>query len=135
VKRENVSSQFAMVAIGGAVGAVARYALTLAVPSEEPLSCGIFVANFIGCFLICFISFTFFDMTQTKRLFLFIGVFGAFTTMSSVSLEMVQYSTEVFPPDAFLFFVLSAAVCLAAGFLGRWSASFIQLSSVHAPTK
>ncbi|MCL2333593.1 fluoride efflux transporter FluC [Candidatus Methanoplasma termitum] len=131
MKGDSIAVQFAMVALGGAVGAVARYILTIIVPSDEPLSWGVFAANFIGCFLICFISFAFFDMTQIKRLFLFIGFFGAFTTMSSVSLEMVQYSTEVFPVGAFLFFVLSAAICLAAGFMGRWLASTLQFPNIR----
>ena len=126
---DKISIQFAMVALGGAAGAVARHAMTLMIPSEDPMSWGVFAANFIGCFLICFISYSFLDMTHTKKLLIFIGFFGAFTTMSSVSLEMVRFSTEVIPAGAFLFFVLSASVCLIAGLLGRWTASAVQTST------
>jgi len=52
------------------------------------------------------------------RLLVFTGFFGGFTTMSSVSLEMVQYWRKD-PAKALAIFIFSSAVCIAAGFLGR----------------
>ena len=115
---------FAMVAMGGAIGAVLRYGILQIMSPVGDINWGTFAANFIGCFLICFIFFRFADMGEATRVFLFIGVFGAFTTMSSVSIEMVQLSTAGMAWHSFLVFLLNAIVCLGAGFLGRNVALF-----------
>jgi CrcB protein len=117
--------QFLMVALGGAVGAVLRFATTKAMAGKGPVSFGTFIVNFIGCLLICFIFFGFVGMGNLTKLLFFTGFFGAFTTMSSVSLETVEFSSGARYGRAFLVFLLNVTVCLAAGFLGRGLALFM----------
>lgn len=108
-----------LVALGGAIGAVLRYGLAQIIGPYDGISWSTFLVNFLGCFLICFIFFKYADMSENLRLFLFIGLFGAFTTMSSVSLEMVTSFVDGNVWGTFLIFILNAVVCLGAGFLGR----------------
>ena len=115
----------AMVALGGAIGAVLRYCISIILPQSEPISWCTFAVNFIGCFLICLIFFKYMDMSEATRVFLFIGIFGAFTTMSSVSLEMIRDFSDLMPGKAFLVFIMNAIICLGAGFLGRAIVPFI----------
>jgi CrcB protein len=110
-----------MVAVGGAIGTVMRYGL-YQVTNVNPISWGTFLANFIGCFLICFVFFKFTDMSDLTRVFLFTGIFGGFTTMSAVSLEVVQAFDKAMYGNAVLVFFMNAGVCLGAGFIGRWAA-------------
>jgi len=58
-------------------------------------------------------------MSETVRLLLFVGFFGAFTTMSSVSLEMSQFSSNDMLRMVFIVFAMNAVVCIFAGFLSR----------------
>lgn len=110
---------FALVALGGAVGAVLRYGIGQMVEPNEGIAWGTFIVNFIGCFLICLLFFKFTDMSKTTMAFLFIGLFGAFTTLSSVSLEMVTFFTDGQIWNALAVFLLNAVVCVGAGFVGR----------------
>lgn len=116
--------QFAAVALGGAIGAALRYGIYQVSPAG-PVSWGTFAANFIGCFLICFIFFKFANISDIAGLLLFTGILGGFTTMSSVSLEMVQFFDSAMFGRAALVFIMNAGVCLGAGFIGRWSALLI----------
>ncbi|MDR1404490.1 MAG: CrcB family protein [Candidatus Methanoplasma sp.] len=109
----------AAVALGGAAGAVLRYGLSQAMSSFGEINWGTFTVNFVGCLLICFLFFRFADMGDAAGLFLFVGLFGAFTTMSSVSLEMVQSFAAGMVGYGFLVFFMNAVICLGAGFLGR----------------
>ena len=116
---DQVLLQIAAVALGGSAGSVLRYGITRWFPFVKPILWGVFAVNIIGCFLICFIFFKFLDMSEMMKLLIFTGFFGGFTTMSSVSLEMAQAWRKVHPTKVLIMFVLSTAVCLGAGFLGR----------------
>jgi len=115
---EDTMLQLAAVALGGAAGSVVRYGITRWFPFIKPILWGVFTVNIVGCFLISFIFFYFTDMTEIMRLLIFTGFFGGFTTMSSVSMEMAQHWKDK-PMRALVIFVLSAAVCIGVGFLGR----------------
>jgi Integral membrane protein possibly involved in chromosome condensation len=109
----------ALVAIGGAVGSVLRYVISVTLAPYGDISWGTFAVNFIGSFLICFIFFKYGDMSETTRILLFMGFFGAFTTLSSITLEFVNLFSEGQIFNAFLVFLLNTVVCIAAGFIGR----------------
>ena len=109
----------AIVAAGGAIGAILRYVVSMALEPYGSISWGTFAVNFIGSFLICFIFFKFGDMSETTRLLLFVGFFGAFTTLSSISLEFVEMFADGQVVNAFLVFLLNTVVCVVAGFVGR----------------
>jgi len=115
----------ALVALGGALGAVLRYAVGHFFTNEEGIAWDIVLVNFVGCFLICFLFFKFADMGEATRLFLFVGIFGAFTTMSAVSLETMRFFAEGQIGYAFMAFLLNAVVCVGGGFLGRAAATIL----------
>ncbi|MCB5280153.1 MAG: CrcB family protein [Candidatus Cloacimonetes bacterium] len=111
-----------LVAAGGAIGAVLRYSVGHLVDSSTfPWST--FVVNFIGCTLIALIFFAYgHAMPELVRYFLFIGIFGAFTTMSTFTLETVTLFSDGQLSTAFLNWFMNAGVCLFGAFAGRYIA-------------
>jgi fluoride exporter len=108
-----------MIAVGGAIGAVLRYCVGQIVDSTSfPWST--FVVNIVGSFLIALIFFSIGEiMPQIARYFLFIGVFGAFTTMSTFTLETATMFFDGRITDALLNFFLNACICVLGAFAGR----------------
>lgn len=78
-------SVIAAVALGGALGACARYALSLAFPdTPTAFPWTIFAVNVVGCFLLALLPA--FDAVRRRRLLpplLGTGVLGGFTTLST----------------------------------------------------
>lgn len=119
----------AAVAVGGALGASARYLVGLAASAVIPagsllagVPVGTLCANVLGCFVIgvlsCFFSASDFAGRETWRLFAITGVLGGFTTFSTFSLESITLLGEN-PAAGGAYAVGTLAVCLAAAFLGR----------------
>lgn len=117
------------VAVGGALGASARYLVGLlasaAIPADSVLAgvpVGTLCANVVGCFVIgvlsCFFSGVDFAGRETWRLFAITGVLGGFTTFSTFSLESITLLGEN-PAAGGAYAVGTLAVCLAAAALGR----------------
>lgn len=83
-----------LVAIGGSLGALARYALASTVSNPDhtfPLPT--FLANVIGSFVmgVCFILIVEKSLfPQEWRYFLMVGLLGAFTTFSTFSIETLS---------------------------------------------
>ena len=82
------------VAIGGALGAMARYGLSVAAIKAwgSSFPYGTLIANVLGGFLMGVIVELFalkFDAQFTLRAFLTVGLLGGFTTFSAYSLEVV----------------------------------------------
>ncbi len=82
-----------MVMIGGSLGALCRYSISLAAAKFSSFPLGTFLANMTGCFLIGAV-FALADRTQilnpSLRLFLMTGFLGALTTFSTYALETIQ---------------------------------------------
>jgi CrcB protein len=100
------------VAVGGALGAVARYAIAEAVPRQEPLTgtgltepagtvwpWATFTTNLLGCFLVGLVVHGLLvhpavaDHARRSRLarpFLVTGILGGFTTFSAVGVESLD---------------------------------------------
>lgn len=81
-----------MVALGGALGSIARWGLTGAVQrwSGSPLPWGTFAVNAIGSLAIGFVAALALERTlvsPSARLFLVTGLLGGFTTFSALSYE------------------------------------------------
>ncbi len=84
----------ALIAVGGSIGAVARYGLSLWLSSSvsPTFPIGTFVVNMLGSLVIGAL----FELSESTivspewRGFLMIGLLGAFTTFSTFSLETVQ---------------------------------------------
>lgn len=80
-----------LVAIGGAFGAVARYAISEWAPSEFPW--GTLGVNVIGSFLLgVLIAMSIIHEQVSPEIILLVGTgaLGAFTTMSTFSLDVIQ---------------------------------------------
>ena len=102
------------VGAGAALGALARYALLLAVPSSATsaaIALTLFI-NVLGCLLMGLLA---------PGPFLGKGVLGGFTTFSAMSLAAVQTS----PTAALAIIVASAVLCVGAWLLGdAWRQRF-----------
>ena len=76
-----------LVGVGGALGALGRFAVTRYVPAETfPL--GTLVVNVLGSFLLGLVTFA--GAGEGLLLFVGVGVCGSFTTFSSFSVETVR---------------------------------------------
>lgn len=116
---------FALVALGGAIGAVLRYAVGTIVYNPGGIPWNTFIVNFVGCFLICMIFFSLSSVPSGLKAFLFVGIFGAFTTMSSLTLETIELYTSGMVGLAVVNYLVNTLICLIGGFAGRWLASIL----------
>ncbi|MGZ4207702.1 MAG: fluoride efflux transporter CrcB [Actinomycetota bacterium] len=122
----NRSATFA-VAIGGGLGALARYELGLsfarAIPPAFPLTT--FVINVTGVFvlgLVMTLILEFWPPTRYVRPFFAIGVLGGYTTFSTFMVESARLIQTHLAGRALLYVALSLGVGLAAVFAGAFTA-------------
>jgi CrcB protein len=117
------------VAIGGAIGAVARYALTGAVQryASSSFPYGTFLVNVLGCFafgLIFGLTEHRFSISPALKTFLLVGVLGGFTTFSSYTFESFQLIRDAFLMKAIVNAIGQVVVGLACFWMGwhvnRW---------------
>ena len=110
------------IAVGGALGAMARYAVTalLIPPSIHRFPFGTLTANVVGSFLMGFCYVLIVERTmlapQWRHVFM-VGFLGAFTTFSTFSLETFSLWQNGHLGTAFSYIVLSVFLCVAAVFL------------------
>lgn len=114
--------KFLYIALGGAVGALLRYAIA-GLPHryfESIFPWGTLVVNFIGCFIIGVLwgAFQETSMPSTVRTFVFIGVLGAFTTFSTYGLETMNLFRDGEIKLAIANVLISNIGCLLLCFLG-----------------
>jgi len=113
------------VMIGGALGSLARYALSvLALPASRDLPWGTIGINILGSFVIGFFgTLTLaqgrFPVSENLRMFVMIGICGGFTTFSSFSLQTLELIRGGALLRAGVNIVLSVALCVAAVALGH----------------
>lgn len=85
-----------IVGIGGFIGAVLRFSLHTAIPADK-FPWGTLAVNVIGSFILGYMFFAYaFDgsLSNEWRAFLGVGVLGAFTTMSTFSVETMSLFQE-----------------------------------------
>ena len=112
-----------LIAIGGAVGSVARYLLTTLVLRTYgtlfPL--GTFIVNLVGCVVFGAIAGAAqhrFALSPEARAFLLVGVLGGFTTFSAYAFESVALLRD----GQFLAAAANIVGQVVAGLAGLWSA-------------
>lgn len=116
---------YLMVFLGGALGSVARYALSVWVAGKwgNAFPWGTFAVNALGCLFIgWFYGITSsngsFIVSPTVRAFVMIGICGGFTTMSSFTLQTMLLALDGQMRWALMNIGLSLAVCLVFTWLG-----------------
>ena len=116
------------IALGGALGAVARYGIFLSLtphPGKFPIAT--FAVNVCGCFLagVLYVLITHAAISQAWRPLLAVGFLGAFTTFSTFSLEAFLLWQNQFPGVAFSYVVATLLCCLFAVWLGYLGSQFL----------
>lgn len=116
------------VALGGALGSVARYGAGLAARQLVPgWPWGTLFVNVLGSFAIglLFAWFIARPAPEWVRLGLITGVLGGFTTFSAFSVETLELLRTVGAGSAFAYVALTLAAGLAACALGLWTARLV----------
>jgi fluoride exporter len=118
------------VAVGGAIGSVARFALGNAMLQAmgPDFPWGTLLINVSGSFVISFFGVLTgmnarFPMPPEARIFVTVGLCGGFTTFSAFSLQTVELARTGYPGRAALYVAASAALCIIACALGYVSAA------------
>ncbi|UWG98135.1 fluoride efflux transporter CrcB [Dehalobacter sp. DCM] len=88
-------SVYLVIGLGGAFGAVARYAMSSWISQKflYAFPWGTFAVNMLGCFIIGIVYVLGVEnliLSSNTRLFLSVGFIGAFTTFSTFSLETLN---------------------------------------------
>lgn len=112
-----------LVAVGGAVGSVARYLMASGIQASTgwDFPIGTVLVNILGCFLIGILYVLLVarpDPRHDLRALLMVGVMGGFTTFSSFSLETVTMAMNGNFGGATLNVVISVVACLVGTILG-----------------
>lgn len=126
-------SRIVVVALGGAIGAVARYWLSGSLQTfslqrfGRALPLGTFAVNALGCLLIGALMVLVHDkrMPEAARLLCITGILGAFTTFSAFGYESVELMQEREFRLAGLNVLGNLLVGLGAVWLGQWGASAV----------
>lgn len=114
----------AVVAVGGGLGALARYGVTQLLPTVRgsfPL--GTFAINIAGCFLIGVLMVLINEVWSAHRLlrpFIGVGVLGGFTTFSTYADEFRQLLQPGTVELAFLYLIGSMSLALIAVIVAVW---------------
>ena len=114
----------ALVGVGGCLGSVARYMVSLLLSPVVPwFPWATLAVNILGCFLIGFLSELAISTTLVSpeaRLFLVTGFCGGFTTFSSYMFE----DTALFKDGQFFYAGMYLTGSIAGGFIALYSGTF-----------
>jgi CrcB protein len=111
-----------LIAVGGAIGSVARYLFSTAVlrATGSLFPIGTFAVNVVGCFVFGAIAGAAeqrVQLTPELRLFLLVGVLGGFTTFSSYAFE----SFALIRDGQFAAAAVNVVGQVLAGLVGLWA--------------
>ena len=111
--------QAALVALGGAIGAVLRFGIGNIIESSEfPLST--IIVNVSGSFILGMLAVMAINNGYSEELMLFFGtgLLGAFTTMSTFSLETITLVKNDNYTLALVYACISFILCILFAFVG-----------------
>ncbi|MCX6407270.1 MAG: CrcB family protein [Propionibacteriales bacterium] len=102
----------ALVAVGGAVGALSRYGVAVSVAPVDGLPVGILGVNVLGAFLLGLLTAT---VASTRiRLLLGTGLMGGFTTYSAFALDTQSLLADGRAADTLVYLLATLAGGFAA---------------------
>jgi CrcB protein len=112
-------NNFILVAVGGAVGSMARYAVSL-IPANSTLPWQTFCVNIAGSFIIGILVALFRSAAISSSLYMLfaVGLCGGFTTFSSFSAESLTLLLNKQILLFGLYTVLGVVTCLLACYAG-----------------
>lgn len=116
------------VAIGGAIGSVARFWVGLQFASSNTqLPIATIAINVSGSFVIAFVTVLTtgsgrLPLPENLRLFIIVGLCGGYTTFSAFSLQTLELLRNGFLGRALINVALSIFLCLMAAALGYYCA-------------
>ena len=120
------------IALGGAIGSVARYAVAGAIARgvDEVFPWGTLIVNITGCFVIgLFAALTApggrVAASQDARLFFMVGICGGYTTFSSFSLQTLMLARNDDMARASANVAASVIFCLVGVWLGSMAGAAI----------
>lgn len=117
------------VTLGGAIGTLARYAISVwALPISHRLPWGTILINLSGSFVIGFfgtltLASGRFPVAENVRLFVMVGLCGGFTTFSSFSLQTLDLLRSGAVLRAAVNVAASVVLCVAAVAAGHFIAA------------
>ncbi len=120
---------FLFVALGGALGAVARYAISL-IPIKTDFPVLTLITNIIGAVLIGFIvgvANNRDNISENMVLFWKTGVCGGFTTFSTFSLEAFNLFENKQYASGGIYVILSCGCCILGILCGKKLASIMEV--------
>lgn len=117
---------FVFVGIGGAIGAIFRYLISL-LPNNNLFPIWTLVTNFLGAILIGFVSSAVIkkNLSDNITLLLKTGLCGGFTTFSTFSLESYTLLNDGYKIIGVTYIFCSVIICLIGIFIGSYCAKFI----------
>lgn len=125
------ASTCVLIALGGAVGTLARYGLSVvALPISQTLPWGTIIINILGSFVIGFfgtltLATGKFPVSENLRLFVMVGLCGGFTTFSAFSLQTLDLIRSGSVTRAMANVLLSVTLCVAAVAVGHALAAYL----------
>ena len=125
------------IALGGALGSVARYWIALwALPISRTLPWGTIGINIAGSFAIGFfgtltLAHGRHPVPETARLFVMVGFCGGFTTFSSFSLQTLDLLRVGAMGRALANIAVSVVLCLGAVAVGHYAGAVLNGGAVQ----
>jgi fluoride exporter len=112
----------AVISVGGALGALGRYGLGLAIPpAKTGFPWATFTINVAGCFLIGVLMVLVTKVWTDQRLirpFFGVGILGGFTTFSTYIVDIQRLTNAGAPSVALLYLFATVAAALVAVYAG-----------------
>ena len=111
-----------MIAIGGALGALARYGVSTAIQDRLPAGFpwGTFIVNLTGCFVMGVVATLLTERTMANpnlRYLIPIGFIGAYTTFSAFEYDTFRALTE----GAWVAGLLNVLASVIVGYAALWA--------------